>query len=130
MGDNLKVGNKVMSFFRRQDWEGFLMGFISVFLGIVLTFGGEAMISNHNENQDVRNVLILVRDELNTNIEMITDVDEELKKQKDAAVYLMRHCRKRQRLCLHRQILRLLRCGMLLLRPMRDGNSFTRLKFR
>lgn len=91
MGDNLKVGNKVMSFFRRQDWEGFLMGFISVFLGIVLTFGGEAMISNHNEKQDVRNVLILVRDELNTNIEMITDVDEELKKQKDAAVYLMRY---------------------------------------
>lgn len=83
--------NKILEFCRRQDWEGFFMGFISVVLGIILTFGGEALISKHNEREDVKKVLMLVRDELNTNIETMNEIDKTLKLEKKAALYLMQY---------------------------------------
>lgn len=83
--------NKIIAFWRRQDWEGFLMGFISVVLGIVITFGGEAWISSINEKNNVKEVLMLVCDELNNNIKIMDDVNEALELENRAAVYLMQY---------------------------------------
>lgn len=83
--------NKIIAFWRRQDWEGFLMGFISVVLGIVITFGGEAWISSNREKNNVKDVLILVRDELNSNIEVMDDINDNLQLENRAALYLMQY---------------------------------------
>lgn len=82
--------NKILEFCRRQDWEGFLMGFISVVLGIVLTFGGEALIARNNEKNDVKNVLILVRDELESNVMIMDETIESIELENRASLYLMK----------------------------------------
>ena len=81
--------NKILAFLCRQDWEGFLMGFISVVLGIVITLGGEAWISSNNVKNDVKDVLQLVRDELSNNIEVMDEIQADLQLENRAALYLM-----------------------------------------
>lgn len=46
---NTKKSCGIIAFFRRQNWENFVMEFLSVFLGIVLTFAGDAWIKRRQE---------------------------------------------------------------------------------
>ena len=50
-------------------WTGFFMNLSGVVLGIILTFGGNSLWQKHEEKKKTREVLILVRKELNTNKE-------------------------------------------------------------
>jgi len=48
-------------------WTGFLTNLLGVMLGILLTFGVNALWQQHEEKKKTREILILVRNELNTN---------------------------------------------------------------
>ena len=50
-----------------KAWSGFLTNLLGVILGIVLTFGGNALWQQHEENKRTKEILILVRNELETN---------------------------------------------------------------
>lgn len=91
MAGKAKKHNKILDFCRRQDWEGFLMGFISVVLGIVITFGGEALIAKHNEENDLKDVLVLVRDELQNDVKIMNETNEKLELENRASLYLMKY---------------------------------------
>lgn len=78
----------IMGFVHRQDWEDFFMKFLSVFLGIVITFSGNAYINRSRERKDVKAALKLVRDELAENIATMDSVSAQLIRERDAATYL------------------------------------------
>ena len=48
-------------------WTGFLTNLLGVMLGILLTFGVNALWQHHEEKKKTREILILVRNELKTN---------------------------------------------------------------
>ena len=48
-------------------WSGFLTNLLGVMLGIALTFGGNALWQQHEEKQRIKEMLILIRNELETN---------------------------------------------------------------
>lgn len=76
---------------REQNWAGFALDFLAVVLGIVLTFVGEALITSYNEQEDVKNSLQLVRDELIDNLDNIHSVDSLLNNDALAAEFLIRY---------------------------------------
>lgn len=75
--------------FDKKDWDGFLLNFLAVVLGIVITFWGESLISNHKEQKDVRDALMLVRDELKDNLTKLDAAQELADQDNRAALYLM-----------------------------------------
>ena len=48
-------------------WSGFLTNLLGVMLGIALTFGGNALWQQYEEKQRIKEMLILIRNELETN---------------------------------------------------------------
>ena len=78
----------ILAYLRRQDWGGFILNFLSVVLGIVLTFWGDALIKEHNEKEDVRKTMQLVYDELYDDVQELKSVDKNLQLECDAATYL------------------------------------------
>lgn len=79
----------IIAFFRRQDWEDFTMKFLSVFLGIVITFAGNAWLSHSREKSDTRKTLSMVHDELLENIRMMNDAQQMVNLEDSASLYLM-----------------------------------------
>jgi len=79
---------RIGEFFRSRDWGGFLLEVLSVALGVVLTFAGEAYISHKNEVKDVKEALGLVRDELLGNIEEMDSTYADRDVQAQGAAYL------------------------------------------
>lgn len=80
--------DRIGEFFRNRDWGGFVLEVLSVALGVVLTFAGEAYISHKNEVKDVKENLALVRDELLVNIEEMDTVYAQRDEQARAALYI------------------------------------------
>lgn len=87
----MRVSKKIKAFVGRHDWEDFAVNFFSVFLGIVLTFVGEAYLSNRKEQQEVKTGLKLVVDELRDNLWAVNYTDSILKLDLDAARFLIRY---------------------------------------
>ena len=83
--------NRFSAFFHQQDWGGFLLNFLAVVLGIVITFWGESLISNHKEQKEVRDALILVRDELKDNMASLDSAQVMADQDNRAALYLMQY---------------------------------------
>lgn len=81
----------IVAFFQRQDWEDFSMKFLSVFLGIVITFSGNAWISHRKEKKDVHSALRLVRNELLDNINIMDDTYKMTEADHKAAKYLQQY---------------------------------------
>lgn len=79
------------AFCKRQNWEDFAMNFFSVFLGIVLTFGGEAIIDEYREDKEVCEALRLVSNELKDNVQQYDAYIENMQFENRAAIFLMQY---------------------------------------
>jgi len=58
-----------------NDVKGFLLNFMAVVLGIVITFCGEGMIESRNEKKEVKKSLELVKNELKDNLKFVDLAD-------------------------------------------------------
>lgn len=87
----MKPVNSVMGFIRRNDWEDFLVKFLAVFLGIVITFSGNAYISKKKERKEVDAALRLVCKELKDNIDYMNFADSCFHNDYKAASYLIQY---------------------------------------
>lgn len=74
-----------------NDVKGFLLNFMAVVLGIVITFSGEALISSHNEKKEVYSSLDLVKNELQDNLDYIQMADSVLRSYSHAADFLLKY---------------------------------------
>lgn len=74
-----------------RDWFSYLMNFIAVCLGIVITFAGQGLINRHAEKNEVKRSLILVRNELEDNMSYIELSDSVLTLFSEAAEFLIRY---------------------------------------
>ena len=63
-------------------WSGFFTNLLGVILGILLTFGGNALWQKHEENQRTKEMLILVRNELKENKDWFKRHEKIIKKDK------------------------------------------------
>lgn len=82
----MKSSNK-----NRRDWFGYLMNFVAVCLGIVITFAGQGLINRHAERNEVKSSLILVKNELQDNLSYIELADSLLTRCSAAAEFLILH---------------------------------------
>lgn len=69
----------------------FLNNFLAVVLGIVITFGGESLISHKEERNNLKNCLTLVSSELNDNKESLKYCDTLVQNELEAALFLIRY---------------------------------------
>ena len=89
LSHNLKImksSNK-----NRRDWFGYLMNFVAVCLGIIITFAGQGLINRHAERNEVRSSLMLVKNELQDNLSYIELADSMLADYSNAAQFLIRY---------------------------------------
>jgi len=70
---------------RGKIWSGFFFNLLGIVLGIILTFGGNALWQKREENKKIKEMLILVRNELKDCKEWFTGQEKVMKK--DAYVY-------------------------------------------
>ena len=68
----------------KKNWSGFFANMLGVILGIMLTFGVNALWQKHEEKKKVREMLILVRNELENNKKWFKYQEETLKKDSEA----------------------------------------------
>ena len=66
-------------------WSGFLTNLLGVILGIILTFGGNALWQQREEKKKTKEILILVRNELETNKQWFKNQEKVMRK--DCYVY-------------------------------------------
>ena len=85
----MKVGEKSKK--ERRDWFGYLMNFVAVCLGIVITFAGQGLINKRAERNEVRSSLTLVRNELQDNLSYIDFSDSVLCLFAETAQFLIRY---------------------------------------
>ena len=74
-----------------RDWFGYLMNFVAVCLGIIITFAGQGLINKIAEREEVKSSLILVRNELQDNLSYVELADSVLVKYSKAAQFLIRY---------------------------------------
>lgn len=74
-----------------RDWFGYLMNFVAVCLGIVITFAGQGLINRHAERNEVESSLMLVKNELQDNLSYIEFADSVLAGYSAAAEFLIRY---------------------------------------
>ena len=75
----------------KKDWFGYLMNFVAVCLGIVITFAGQGLINRHAERNEVKSSLMLVKNELQDNLSYIEFADSVLAEYSAAAEFLIRY---------------------------------------
>ena len=69
---------------KNKKWSGFFTNLLGVILGILLTFGVNALWQKHEEKKKTREMLILVRNELETNKKWFKNQETVLQKDIDA----------------------------------------------
>lgn len=74
-----------------KEWFGYLMNFVAVCLGIIITFAGQGLINRKTERKEVKNSLILVKNELQDNLSYIELADSMLANYSAAAQFLIRY---------------------------------------
>lgn len=82
---------KKAEFINRENLTSFFLNFLAVVLGIVITFGGESLISARKERNNLKNCLELVSSELQNNKEYLISCDSLLKREVEAALFLIRY---------------------------------------
>jgi hypothetical protein len=70
---------------KKNVWSGFFINLFGVILGILLTFGGNALWQQHEENKRIKEMLILLRNELETNKQWFKGQEKVMRK--DVSVY-------------------------------------------
>lgn len=76
---------------KKVNWLDHTMNFLSVCLGIAITFAGQGLINRHSERQEVRSSLMLVRNELIDNKSYVEMADTVFTLFSDAARFLIRY---------------------------------------
>lgn len=79
------------TFFNKENRTSFVWNFLAVVLGIVITFGGESLISHNQEKKDLDSCLNLVRSELKNNKELLQLADTVVSMQRLAAQFILRY---------------------------------------
>lgn len=74
-----------------KEWFGYLMNFVAVCLGIIITFAGQGLINRKTERKEVKSSLILVKNELQDNLSYIELADSMLANYSAAAQFLIRY---------------------------------------
>jgi len=69
---------------KRAIWKGFLINMLGVILAIVLTFGVNALWEKHVEKKKTKEMLILVRNELETNKKWFKNQEKAMKEDRYA----------------------------------------------
>jgi len=64
---------------KSKMWKGFFINVLGVIVGIILTFGGNALWQRREENKKIKEMLILVRTELIDCKEWLKDMEEAMK---------------------------------------------------
>ena len=64
---------------KREIWKGFFVNVLGVIVGIILTFGGNALWQKREENKKIKEMLILVRTELIDCKEWFKDQEKSMK---------------------------------------------------
>ena len=65
---------------RNEVWYGFLMNLLGIILGILLTFGVNALYQKREENKRIKEMLVLIRNELMTNKEYFKNQERIMRK--------------------------------------------------
>ena len=68
----------------KKIWSSFFANLLGVILGIMLTFGVNALWQKYEDKKKTKEMLILVRNELETNKEMFKKQEELIKQDRDA----------------------------------------------
>lgn len=76
---------------KKRDWFGYIMNFVAVCLGIIITFAGQGIINRHVERSEVKSSLTLVKNELQDNLSYIEFADSVLEVYSEAARFLIRY---------------------------------------
>lgn len=87
----MKLKQQKKGIISRNDKISFFMNFLAVVLGIAITFGGEAIISDRQEKKDLEKCLELVVSELQNNREYLHYCDTLLRNEVNAAEFLIRY---------------------------------------
>lgn len=74
-----------------KEWFGYIMNFMAVCLGIIITFAGQGLINRKTERKEVKSSLILVKNELQDNLSYIELADSMLANYSAAAQFLIRY---------------------------------------
>lgn len=77
-----------MKLFESEGWKSFWPNFLAVILGIVITFGGERLITNNQKRQDAREIVGLFK----TDVERHLRISEGLLDDYTAGMSALRKC--------------------------------------
>ncbi|GEM_PF-4299027 len=78
-------------FFKGHYFKSFLVNFLGVALGVALTLTGEALITEYGEQKRAKEILELVKEELQVNVTGMEQFMDVLKKEHAAIDYLLAH---------------------------------------
>lgn len=76
---------------KKSDWVSFGVNFSAVVLGIVITFMVDGFISHHGETKRAKEILTLVRDELESNVEGMNTFKVNCRQSSHAMDYFLAH---------------------------------------
>ena len=77
-----------MKLFKSEGWKSFWPNFLAVILGIVITFGGERLITNYQKRQDAREIVGLFKSDVLRHLDMSEGVIADF----TTEMYAMRQC--------------------------------------
>ncbi|WP_455587663.1 hypothetical protein [Bacteroides sp.] len=87
----INLAKKVKHITTEYKLGDFFRNLIAVILGIVITFMGNDMITEHNTQKEVKKALLLVKSELLLNREQINGMGEQVTLEQRGAHYLLNH---------------------------------------
>ena len=75
----------------KENRTSFLLNFLAVVLGIVITFGGESLLSHKEEKRNLNSCLELVSSELQANLKCLDYGDSLMRNELVSAIFLVRY---------------------------------------
>lgn len=87
----MKCSQKLKKILTKCKFGDFLRNLIAVILGIIVTFIGSDIITEHNEQSDVKKALQLVKNELMSNKQHVQSAQERIELESRAAIFLLQN---------------------------------------
>ena len=86
-----KLIEKAKQISTEYKFGDFFRNFLAVILGIIITFAGSDWITEHNAQKEVKESILLVKSELQTNREDIAYIKELVELERKGALYLLEY---------------------------------------
>ena len=86
-----KLIEKAKQISTEYKFGDFFRNFLAVILGIIITFAGSDWITEHNAQKEVKESILLVKSELQTNREDIAYIKELVELEQKGALYLLEY---------------------------------------